>query len=168
MMATHSAARRWQTFLSLSELDGGDGSPRRVTVDCSTIRSSMPGVLLGIPSFLSLKPRRICKTSIARPLHRWSGRRHSIGSAKAWCSAASTGRWVTVEVGGYLPRKLSPRQLCSGRIGLGTNAPPQLGHTLRSTLVTQQAQNVHSNVQIRASNECGGRGSLQFSQAGLS
>jgi hypothetical protein len=48
-------------------------------------------------------------------------------------------------------------------MGLGTKAPPQSGQTLRRTLVTQHAQNVLSKLQIRASSESGGKGSLQFS-----
>ena len=53
-------------------------------------------------------------------------------------------------------------------MGLGTNPPPQLGHTLSTTESTQVAQKVHSYVQMRASFELGGKGVLQCSQDGLS
>jgi hypothetical protein len=36
------------------------------------------------------------------------------------------------------------RQARDGRIGRGANPPPQFGQTLRKTLSTQSAQNVHS------------------------
>jgi hypothetical protein len=63
---------------------------------------------------------------------------------------------------------LSLLQFLEGRIGRGTNPPPQFGHTLFNTVSTQWAQNVHSYVQIRASVEAGGSALLQFSQVGLS
>src|SRR5512146_2762339 len=53
-------------------------------------------------------------------------------------------------------------------MGLGTNPPPQFGHTLPRMFSTQAAQNVHSNVQMRASGESGGNATLQCSQVGLS
>src|SRR5690606_36416169 len=56
----------------------------------------------------------------------------------------------------------------AGRIGRGANPPPQLGQTFRRTVSTQSAQKVHSNVQIRASMEEGGRSLSQYSQFGLS
>jgi hypothetical protein len=56
----------------------------------------------------------------------------------------------------------------AGRIGRGEKPPPQFGHTLARTWSTHSAQNVHSNVQIIASVEFGGRGLLQFSQVGRS
>jgi hypothetical protein len=65
-------------------------------------------------------------------------------------------------------RQRSPFQFVDGRIGRGTNPPPQFGHTLPSTLSAHAAQNVHSYVQIRASSESGGSALLQFSQVGLS
>ena len=43
---------------------------------------------------------------------------------------------------GSLPRKLSFFRLCAGLTGLGTNPPPQFGHTLPWTLSTHAAQNV--------------------------
>ena len=46
--------------------------------------------------------------------------------------------------------------------------PPQLGHLKRSFDSVQEAQNVHSNVQMNASAEDGGRSVLQHSQFGLS
>ncbi len=56
----------------------------------------------------------------------------------------------------------------AGRIGRREKPPPQFGHTLASTCSTQSAQNVHSNVQIIASVELGGKGLSQFSQVGRS
>ena len=69
---------------------------------------------------------------------------------------------------GFAPRKLLFFQLLTGRIGLGTKPPPQLGHVLDSICSTQLEQNVHSKLQIRASIALGGRAMLQFSQVGLS
>jgi hypothetical protein len=62
---------------------------------------------------------------------------------RAW-AAGSTGRCLTLVLGGSFPRKLSPFQFLDGLMGLGTNPPPQFGHTFSSTLSTQVAQNVHS------------------------
>ncbi len=56
----------------------------------------------------------------------------------------------------------------AGRIGRGAKPPPQFGQTFWSMLSTQSAQNVHSNVQIRASVAFGGRSLSQPSQFGLS
>ena len=58
--------------------------------------------------------------------------------------------------------------LFTGRRGLATSSPPQFGHFPCSTLATQSAQNVHSNEQIRASPESGGRSLSQHSQPGRS
>ena len=58
--------------------------------------------------------------------------------------------------------------LLAGRRGLATNSPPQLGHLPPSTASAQDAQNVHSNEQMRASPDSGGRSLLQHSQFGLS
>ena len=88
-------------------------------------------------------------------------------SSAAW-AAASTGLCLTAVLAGYLPRKFSPFQFLEGRIGRGTNPPPQLGQTLASTSFTHFAQNVHSNEQMRASSEVGGRAVLQCSQDGRS
>src|SRR5688500_7245994 len=51
-------------------------------------------------------------------------------------------------------------------MGRGVNPPPQLGQTLPRIDSTHPAQNVHSNVQIRASRESGGSGRVQCSQVG--
>ena len=45
---------------------------------------------------------------------------------------------------GLLPRHTPGRHSVIGRIGRGTNPPPQFGQTLNSTVSTQRAQNVHS------------------------
>ena len=57
---------------------------------------------------------------------------------------------------------------CAGLMGRRTRSPPQLGHLKRSCYSVQEAQNVHSNVQMNASAEDGGRSVLQHSQFGLS
>ena len=54
-----------------------------------------------------------------------------------------------------------------GRIGRLTKLPEQLGQTLFNTDSAQLLQNVHSNVQITASVDSGGRSLSQHSQLGL-
>ena len=54
-----------------------------------------------------------------------------------------------------------------GLIGRLTKLPPQLGHWLPNTPSTQLVQKVHSNVQICASVDSGGKSLLQHSQFGL-
>jgi len=56
----------------------------------------------------------------------------------------------------------------AGRRGLGTSSPPQLGQWPDSTVAEQSRQNVHSNEQITASVESGGRSRSQHSQFGRS
>jgi len=58
--------------------------------------------------------------------------------------------------------------LFAGRTGRRTNSPPQFGHRPPNTPFTQSAQNVHSNVQIRASGESYGKSRSQHSQLGRS
>ena len=53
-----------------------------------------------------------------------------------------------------------------GRLGRCTSSPPQFGQA--PSLLAQSAQNVHSNVQMRASSDSGGRSRSQHSQLGLS
>ena len=55
----------------------------------------------------------------------------------------------------------------AGRRGRTTNSPPQFGHFPPRTASLQRAQNVHSNEQILASGDSGGRSTLQHSQFGL-
>jgi len=62
---------------------------------------------------------------------------------------------------GYLPSS------DAGRMGRGEKLPPQLGHSLPKTPDAQNSQNVHSNVQITASLESGGKSLSQHSQLGL-
>ena len=57
--------------------------------------------------------------------------------------------------------------LLAGRRGLIKSSPPQLGHIPPSTPCAQATQNVHSNEQIRASMESGGKSLSQHSQPGL-
>jgi hypothetical protein len=54
------------------------------------------------------------------------------------------------------------------RRGRAVSSPPQFGQRPPSTRAAQSAQNVHSNEQIRASSDSGGRSALQHSQLGLS
>jgi len=79
-----------------------------------------------------------------RETYRSDGGTVLISAAKRACSAASTGRCLTLVLAGSLPRKLSPFQLRAGLIGRATNPPPQFGQTFCNTLSTQAAQNVHS------------------------
>jgi len=54
------------------------------------------------------------------------------------------------------------------RVGLATNRPLQLGHWWCSVCSVHSLQNVHSNEQINASSELGGRSQSQRSQFGRS
>jgi hypothetical protein len=56
--------------------------------------------------------------------------------------------------------------LLAGRCGRGTKSPPQFGQMPPSFVSTQLAQKVHSNVQIIASSDVGGKFLLQHSQFG--
>jgi len=58
--------------------------------------------------------------------------------------------------------------MAAGRVGRCTRLPAQLGHTPFRTESAQWAQNVHSNVQMRASADSGGRSRSQHSQFGFS
>ena len=97
----------------------------------------------------------------------WGSRSRSWVSSCA-CCWGSTGRCFTRVLAGCPPRCHSPLQGCEGRSGRGQKPPPQLGHTLNSTRSTQRTQNVHSKLQMRASDESGGRALLQCSQVGRS
>jgi hypothetical protein len=56
--------------------------------------------------------------------------------------------------------------VAAGRRGRGSNSPPQFGHLPCSWRSVQVAQNVHSNEQMRASGESGGKSTSQHSQEG--
>jgi len=56
----------------------------------------------------------------------------------------------------------------AGRVGRSTKSPPQLGQMPPNRVSAQSAQNVHSNVQIRASGDPFGRSRSQHSQFGRS
>ncbi len=56
--------------------------------------------------------------------------------------------------------------LDAGRRGRASSSPPQLGHFPESVFVAHFSQNVHSNEQIRASVDSGGRFLSQHSQLG--
>jgi hypothetical protein len=59
------------------------------------------------------------------------------------------------------------RRVSTGRTGRRVNSPPQWGHFPRKRALAQSEQNVHSNEQIIASRESGGRSRLQHSQFGF-
>lgn len=69
--------------------------------------------------------------------------------------------------GGRFAAESPGRHSPAGRIGRGSNPPPQFGQTFASIVSTQSAQKVHSKLQIRASVEDGGRSLSQHSQFGL-
>lgn len=77
-------------------------------------------------------------------------------------------RWIRFVEGGRFATDNPRRHSVAGRMGRGANPPPQFGQTLNSTLSTQSAQNVHSNVQIRAAVDEAGRSLSQHSQLGRS
>jgi hypothetical protein len=56
--------------------------------------------------------------------------------------------------------------LPDGRRGRRTSSPPQLGHLPASGPSAHATQKVHSNEQMRASRDSGGRSLLQHSQLG--
>jgi hypothetical protein len=58
--------------------------------------------------------------------------------------------------------------LLAGRRGRGSNSPPQLGQMPPSAPSAHAAQKVHSNEQMRASVESGGKSLSHRSQPGLS
>jgi hypothetical protein len=58
--------------------------------------------------------------------------------------------------------------LSAGRIGRRTSSPPQFGQRPASTASAHARQKVHSNEQIIASGESGGRSASQHSQLGRS
>jgi len=55
----------------------------------------------------------------------------------------------------------------ASRVGRRINVPPQFGHTPFNTRVAQSSQNVHSNEQIVACADDGGKSRSQHSQLGL-
>jgi hypothetical protein len=71
-------------------------------------------------------------------------------------------RWTRSVDAGYLPSN------AARRIGRVSRLPPQLGQTPANTSSAQSLQNVHSNVQIMACGESGGRSQSQASQLGRS
>jgi hypothetical protein len=56
--------------------------------------------------------------------------------------------------------------LPAGRMGLRSSSPPQFGQMPFSLSSAQLWQNVHSNEQMRASIDAGGKSTLQHSQPG--
>jgi hypothetical protein len=58
--------------------------------------------------------------------------------------------------------------LAVGRLGRASSSPPQLGHLPAGRASAQVAQKVHSNEQIRARSDSGGRSRSQHSQLGRS
>jgi hypothetical protein len=76
--------------------------------------------------------------------YRASGGTGLMAAANTACAAESIGRYLTLLLAGSFWRQLLPFQLVVGRTGLGTKPPPQFGQTLKRTVSTQLAQNVHS------------------------
>jgi hypothetical protein len=97
------------------------------------------------------------KGSISRILAEWDAT-----SSKLYFRCT---RWIDA---GCFTRETPGRHSVAGRIGLGTNPPPQFGQTLCSFVSTHSAQNVHSYEQIRASAASGGKSLSQYSQFGRS
>ena len=60
------------------------------------------------------------------------------------------------------------KSLLTGRLGLATSSPPQLGHLPWSTDSAHETQKVHSNEHMRASVDSGGSALSQHSQEGRS
>src|SRR5579862_2049127 len=70
---------------------------------------------------------------------------------------------------GFVLRTVLAGYLCSSSAGLrgrAMSSPPQFGHLPASTAPAQPRQNVHSNEQINASADSGGRSRSQHSQLG--
>ena len=53
-------------------------------------------------------------------------------------------RWARVVEAGRFASERPGRHSVTGRMGRGTNPPPQLGQTSCNSFSTQSAQNVHS------------------------
>jgi hypothetical protein len=99
---------------------------------------------------------------------RLSGAKCLIRSTNASISSRLWDRCTRRVAEGRLASDTPDRHSFTGRMGRGTNPPPQLGQTLCKMFTTQSAQNVHSKLQIRASVEDGGRSRSQHSQLGRS
>jgi hypothetical protein len=94
----------------------------------------------------------------------WVVRRHGLHfiAPKALAASQPCGlNTRTSEAGLFL-------SLTAERRGRDTRSPPQLGQIAPSRISAQEEQNVHSNEQIIATAESGGRSTLQHSQLGLS
>jgi hypothetical protein len=95
---------------------------------------------------------------------RWVVRRHGLYfiAPKALTASQPCGlKTRTSEAGLVL-------SLAADRRGRDTRSPPQLGQRAPSRFSAHEEQNVHSNEQIIAAVESGGRSTLQHSQLGLS
>src|SRR3954471_11121614 len=82
--------------------------------------------------------------------------------ARLRIAAQSSSRRTRLVEAGYL------MSFSAGRIGRRENSPPQFGQAPPNAPFAQSVQNVHSNVQIMASREAGGRSLPQHSQLGRS
>src|SRR4051812_39806317 len=81
------------------------------------------------------------------------------------------GRYAAAQPSGLKTRSVDAgyfASIAAGRMGRLAKLPPQLGHFPLRTPSTQSLQNVHSNVQIIASGDSGGRSRSQHSQFGRS
>ena len=105
-------------------------------------------------------------------------------NASSWADAAFGSSWplatyesvwrgqaALVQPWGLTTRSVEAGYLSSrwaGLVGLGSNAPPQLGQMPLSVWSAQVAQKVHSKEQMRASVDSGGKTLSQHSQEGRS
>ena len=113
-------------------------------------------------------PCAILESSRSLSYQRFSGAMFSIRAVNAAMSARLHDRCTLTSEGGRFATESPSRHSLAGRIGLGTKPPPQFGQTSCSLVLTQSAQNVHSNEHIRASVASGGRSLSQYSQFGRS
>src|ERR1700736_1288600 len=84
-----------------------------------------------------------------RSPERRKNQRFSGGTSRSLAERAATSsrlylRCTRLSDGGCFSTDTPSLRSVAGRIGRGTNPPPQLGQTLPSLVSTQSAQNVHS------------------------
>lgn len=101
--------------------------------------------------------------SYCTPGSAWAKQSHSHAHASIGASAWQPGVFTTrvVDAGNLANFE-------AGRLGRASSSPPQLGHWSASVLAAHDTQKVHSNEQMRASVDSGGKSLLQHSQLGRS
>ena len=108
-----------------------------------------------------------------------SGSSNDVSVAATRRTTRASDRKAGVRAGSGPEVGLQPPSLCTrtvdgglaasfdaGRRGRGNNSPPQFGHAPFRRRSAQVAQNVHSNEQIRANGDSGGKSASQHSQDG--